>query len=135
MSQTIVIFIIGSLKANQNPSNDPVILWLNGGPGCSSLGGMFNEIGPWRVNDDGKTLRVDNSSWNQMANIIFFESPAGVGFSYQEQNNLATDDGQTALDNYLALKEFFVKFPSFKTNDFFYHWRKLCRSLYSYVSN
>ena len=36
----------------------PILLWLNGGPGCSSLGGLMTELGPLRPNADGKTLQV-----------------------------------------------------------------------------
>ena len=107
------------VESQSKPADDPVILWLNGGPGCSSLAGMFTELGPWRVNDDGKTLRVENSSWNTIANVIFLESPAGVGFSYQDDNKLDTDDVQTAEDNYQALVQFFMKFPQFKKNPFY----------------
>lgn len=45
--------------AAEDPSTKPLVLWLNGGPGCSSLGGAMHEIGPFFVNRDNKTLRVD----------------------------------------------------------------------------
>ena len=64
------------------PENDPVALWLNGGPGCSSLIGAFTELGPIRMNANG-TLTPNPHSWTQRANVIFLETPTGVGFSYQ----------------------------------------------------
>lgn len=57
--------------------------------------------------------------WNKIANIIFLEAPAGVGFSYDPTGQYSTNDDQTADDNYLALQAFFSKFPSLKNNDFY----------------
>jgi cathepsin A (carboxypeptidase C) len=107
------------VESQKDPQKDPVILWLNGGPGCSSLGGFWTENGPYRVKSDGKTLFEDPYSWNNLGNILYLESPAGVGYSYQENNDLKTDDIQTAKDNYLALKNFFEKFPHLKNNSFY----------------
>ncbi|XP_028058926.1 serine carboxypeptidase II-2-like isoform X2 [Camellia sinensis] len=70
-------------EAVHNPSSKPLVLWLNGGPGCSSFGvGAMGEIGPFGVNSDCKTLYPRKHAWNKVANILFLESPAGVGFSY-----------------------------------------------------
>jgi cathepsin A (carboxypeptidase C)/serine carboxypeptidase-like clade 2 len=59
--------------------NLPLILWLNGGPGCSSMAGMFTEIGPYIF--DNETLIPNPHSWDQSANLLFLESPTIVGFS------------------------------------------------------
>ncbi|CAA6669101.1 unnamed protein product [Spirodela intermedia] len=75
-------------------------------PGCSSLGiGALEEIGPFRVMSDGKTLFSNPFAWNRVANVLFLESPAGVGFSY---SNTTSDydrngDTQTAEDAYVFL--------------------------------
>ncbi|XP_076148092.1 lysosomal protective protein isoform X1 [Alosa pseudoharengus] len=102
-----------------NPFKDPVVLWLNGGPGCSSLDGFLSENGPFHVNDDGATLYENSYSWNLVANMLYLESPAGVGYSYSDDQKYETNDDQVADDNYLALQSFFTKFPNFTENDFF----------------
>lgn len=55
----------------------------------------------------------------QVANVIFLESPAGVGFAYADDDNYLTNDDQTAFDNYAAVQSFFVKFPEYLANPFF----------------
>lgn len=65
----------------RSPRNDPVLLWSNGGPGCSSLLGLFQENGPWVVDDLTKSCGHNPYSWNHYANMLYIEAPAGVGFS------------------------------------------------------
>ncbi|CAK8684916.1 unnamed protein product [Clavelina lepadiformis] len=107
------------VESQSDPANDPVVLWLNGGPGCSSLDGLLSENGPLHVNDDGATLYNNPYSWNKIANVLYLESPAGVGYSYDETGNVKTDDDQVSLENYQALQDFFKKFPEFLKNPFF----------------
>lgn len=52
-------------SANDDPEEAPLIVWLNGGPGCSSLFGMFMENGPWVVDDNSDTFFANKYSWNQ----------------------------------------------------------------------
>ncbi|KAL1007305.1 hypothetical protein UPYG_G00084750 [Umbra pygmaea] len=107
------------VTSQRNPAKDPVVLWLNGGPGCSSLDGFLSENGPFHVNDDGATLYENTFSWNKIANVLYLESPAGVGYSYSDDKNYRTDDDEVADNNYLALQSFFKKFPNFTRNEFF----------------
>ncbi|XP_068641251.1 serine carboxypeptidase 1-like [Aristolochia californica] len=110
------------VESPEDASTKPLVLWLNGGPGCSSLGaGAMMELGPFRVNSDGKSLYRNNYAWNNVANIIFLESPAGVGFSY---SNTTSDYGQsgdkrTAMDTYTFLVNWLERFPQYKSRDFF----------------
>lgn len=107
------------VTSQRDPVKDPLVLWLNGGPGCSSLDGFLSENGPFHVDDDGATLYENTFSWNKIANILYLESPAGVGYSYSDDQKYATDDDQVADDNYKALQSFFGKFPNFTQNEFF----------------
>lgn len=108
--------------ASRKPETRPLILWLNGGPGCSSIAyGASEEIGPFRINPDGKTLYLNPYSWNKLANLLFLESPAGVGFSYSNTTSDLTSAGdqRTAEDTYAFLLKWFERFPQYKYRDFY----------------
>ncbi|XP_027933578.1 serine carboxypeptidase-like 31 isoform X1 [Vigna unguiculata] len=109
-------------EAITKPQEKPLVLWLNGGPGCSSVGyGATQEIGPFLVDTDGKSLMFNNFTWNKEANMLFLESPVGVGFSY---SNTTTEYAQlgddfTANDAYTFLHNWFLKFPLYRTRTFY----------------
>jgi len=116
------------VESQNSPSNDPVVLWLNGGPGCSSLDGFLYEHGPFRFDRSGTgnifssndTLRSNPYSWNKVANMIYLEAPAGVGYSYSNTTaDYFTNDNKTAEDNYQFLINFFESYPEFAGNDFY----------------
>jgi cathepsin A (carboxypeptidase C) len=107
--------------SQNNSSTDPVVLWLTGGPGCSSLEAFVYENGPYYFPQNQTYLVKNEYSWNKFANMLWFESPPGVGFSKTGSNpkNIYANDYTTADDNYNALKQFFVEFPEFKSHDFY----------------
>ncbi|KAF5480528.1 hypothetical protein F2P56_001270 [Juglans regia] len=108
------------VEAEGNPASKPLVLWLNGGPGCSSIGaGAFIEHGPFRPS--GNNLVKNEYSWNKEANMLYLESPAGVGFSYSSNESFYSyvDDEITAHDSLLFLKLWFAKFPEYQNRDFF----------------
>lgn len=92
------------VESQSDPAHDPVVLWLNGGPGCSSMFGFAQENGPYIMPDgsDEFETQVNPYSWNKIANVIYIESPAGVGFSYTDQMDPKPyyDDEISANDNY-----------------------------------
>ncbi|CAO2144832.1 unnamed protein product [Urochloa humidicola] len=104
-----------------DPATAPLVLWLNGGPGCSSIGsGALEEQGAFRVHTDGKTLLPNEYAWNKVAHVIFLESPAGVGFSYSNtSSDLIVGDNRTAYDSYTFLVKWFERFPKYKYRDFY----------------
>ncbi|KAI1690729.1 serine carboxypeptidase domain-containing protein [Ditylenchus destructor] len=97
--------------------------WLNGGPGCSSLFGLLAENGPVHINPDLKTLFENVYSWNRFSNILYLETPHGVGFSYHDTTDSNPDPGygdtKTLTDTYLALVDFFSVYPEYQTRDFY----------------
>jgi len=101
------------VESQGNPDSDPLMLWTNGGPGCSGLAGLMTENGPFRPNKDG-TLDENKFSWNKIANMVFVEQPVGVGFS-QASGDIQYGDSMAALDNHLFLEGFLDLFPAFKT--------------------
>uniref|UniRef100_A0AAR2LAP5 Carboxypeptidase n=1 Tax=Pygocentrus nattereri TaxID=42514 RepID=A0AAR2LAP5_PYGNA len=107
------------VESQKNPASSPVVLWLNGGPGCSSLDGLLTEHGPFLIQDDGSSLEYNPYSWNMIANMLYLESPAGVGFSYSDDKKYTTNDTEVSMNNYLALKEFFKAFPEYSKNEFY----------------
>lgn len=102
-------------ESRNDPTNDPVILWLNGGPGCSSMTGLFFELGPSSVGPDLKPV-YNPYSWNSNASVIFLEQPIGVGFSYGDEK--VGDSYAAAKDVFIFLELFYQKFPQFLKNDF-----------------
>ncbi|XP_043715570.1 serine carboxypeptidase-like 34 isoform X1 [Telopea speciosissima] len=109
-------------EATNNPENKPLLLWLNGGPGCSSIGyGEAEELGPFLMQKGTPQLRFNNYSWNQVANLLFVESPVGVGFSYTNTSNdiIELGDTITAKDSYTFLVNWFGRFPQYKSYDFY----------------
>ncbi|PIA27345.1 hypothetical protein AQUCO_08000015v1 [Aquilegia coerulea] len=105
------------VEAEIDPVSKPLVLWLNGGPGCSSLGvGAFSENGPFRPS--GQVLVRNEHSWNREANMLYLEAPVGVGFSYSTQIE-TVDDKITARDNLLFLQRWFDKFPQYKQRELF----------------
>lgn len=74
------------------PDDCYLILWL--GPGCSSVAyGASEEIGPFRINRTASGLHLNKFSWNTVANLLFLETPAGVGFSYSNRSSDLFDTG------------------------------------------
>ena len=105
-------------EAENDPDREkPLILWLNGGPGASSVFGMLQELGPLILNATGNGFMENPWAWTKVANLLILESPLGVGFSYCEAmtrgEKCMNTDRTTASLNRAALEEFYRKFPEF----------------------
>ncbi|XP_058727573.1 serine carboxypeptidase-like 45 [Vicia villosa] len=108
------------VEASVEPASKPVVLWLHGGPGCSAVGGAaFSQHGPFLISGEG--LIKNPYSWNTEANMLYLDSPAGVGFSYSRNTSdyLFLNDDFAARDHLVFLQHWFNKFPNFRTNNFF----------------
>ncbi|RLV92904.1 Carboxypeptidase Y [Spathaspora sp. JA1] len=97
-------------ESRNDPANDPIILWLNGGPGCSSMTGLFFELGPASINAELKPVHNPHS-WNNNASVIFLDQPINVGYSYSSQS--VSNTIAAGKDVYAFLELFFKHFPQY----------------------
>jgi len=104
-------------ESQSNPATDPLVLWLTGGPGCSSEVALFFENGPYKVNSD---LSLSNNSyaWNKFANLLYVDQPAGTGFSYASQEYIK-NQSMVAVEMFTFLQNFFKMYPQFAKHKFY----------------
>ncbi|KAF9621136.1 hypothetical protein IFM89_016630 [Coptis chinensis] len=120
------------VHSERNPTEDPLVLWLSGGPRCSSLSGLAYEIGPiyFRAaegNGNRPTLALNPYSWTKAANIIFLDAPVGTGFSYSKTGKgLNMSDTKSAGDTYQFLMKWLMDHPEFLSNPLY-----ICGDSYS----
>lgn len=94
------------------------VIWLNGGPGCSSEDGAMMEIGPYRLKDRDH-LEYNNGSWHEFANLLFVDNPVGTGFSYVNTNSYVTELDEMANQFVIFLEKWFAMFPHFEHDDLY----------------
>lgn len=106
-------------ESRNDPTNDPVLLWMTGGPGCSSAIALFHELGPCKIESGIKTNKNPHS-WNLNASIIFIDQPAGVGFSYGDFEDADSDENMVSEDMFHFMHQFFDEIrPDLKQNPLF----------------
>jgi len=106
-------------ESRSAPKTDPLVIWLTGGPGCSSEMALFYENGPYTINKD-LSLAINPNSWNSFANIIYVDQPVGTGWSYADSEfDYVTDEDEVAQDLYTFMQDFFLLFPEYSQLDFF----------------
>lgn len=105
--------------AQEDPLNAPVLLWLQGGPGGSSLFGLFVENGPFTID---KSLKLSNKkiTWNRKYSMLYVDNPVGTGFSFTGADaGYAKNEVDVANDLYSFLQQFFQIYYQFQKNDFY----------------
>ncbi|KAG6652628.1 hypothetical protein CIPAW_05G019400, partial [Carya illinoinensis] len=114
------------IESERNPKDDPLVLWLTGGPGCSALSALLFEIGPFTfdyANSSGRnkpTLELNPYSWTKISNIIFLDAPVGTGFSYAttwEAYN--SNDTSSTTQTYEFLRKWLMTHSTFLVNPFY----------------
>jgi len=97
----------------------PLLLWLQGGPGASSLFGLFTEIGPYNIDKDMK-ISPRAISWNKKFHLLFIDNPLGTGFSFTDSADMyVTNQTTVGLNLYNTLTQFYELFPNLRSNDFY----------------
>ncbi|KAI0226670.1 putative serine carboxypeptidase CPVL [Lamellibrachia satsuma] len=107
------------IPAQQNPEDAPLLLWLQGGPGGTSLFGLFVENGPFGV-DKNLKLVTRKFAWTSKYSMLYIDNPVGTGFSFTKSDaGYATNQAEVAENLYSALSQFFTLFPTSQKVDFY----------------
>ncbi|CAG9767347.1 unnamed protein product [Ceutorhynchus assimilis] len=104
-------------KSESNYEEDPVVVWLQGGPGTSSLYGLFVENGPFGVVNG--TVESRDFSWHKNHSVLYIDSPVGSGFSFTDGDDYVTNQTQVGDHLYKFLTQFFTMFPEIQKNEFY----------------
>ncbi|XP_071913574.1 serine carboxypeptidase-like 2 isoform X2 [Coffea arabica] len=113
------------IKSESNPQSDPLIIWLDGGPGCSSFIAFLFGIGPVILEPlsfDGTLpkLVLNPSTWTKVVSIIFLDSPVGTGFSYAKTAKASqSSDFQASDQAYEFIRKWLHDHPEYKSNPFY----------------
>ncbi|KAK8045835.1 carboxypeptidase S1 [Apiospora saccharicola] len=103
-------------EARHSPTTAPLAAWFNGGPGCSSMIGLFQENGPCQFYNGSSEPSLNPYSFNNFANMLYIDQPVGVGFSY---GNDSVDSTVSAAPQVWALlQSFYTQFPQYESRDF-----------------
>lgn len=107
-------FFYWYFESQNDPGNDPLVLWLTGGPGGSSMLGMLQELGPCLINEHGNGTIHNPYGWSKGANMLFVDQPAGVGFSYLDDDEPVPSNSFTAAADLHRFLQMFVSqvFPN-----------------------
>ncbi|KAL6560068.1 hypothetical protein OROHE_006306 [Orobanche hederae] len=106
-------------ESRQIKAKDPVVVWLSGGPGCSSSLALFNENGPFYL---AKNLSLvwNNYGWDKVANLIYIDQPTGTGFSYStNRDDIRIGSDEAAVDFYNFIQAFFKEHPKYASHDLY----------------
>ncbi|RLN94034.1 hypothetical protein BBJ28_00023628 [Nothophytophthora sp. Chile5] len=106
------------VESRSAPEKDPLVLWLTGGPGCSSMMALLAENGPCHVQPDLST-KINPYSWNREANVIWLDQPTGVGYSYGPEVDYDSGELDVGENIYWFLQEFLRKHPELADREFF----------------
>lgn len=108
--------------AVKSPQTAPVVVWLQGGPGASSMSGVFYENGPYAVKDDDNngTIFLRKYSWTEKLSVLYIDNPVGTGYSFTKQEDgYCKTEEDVSKNLYETIVQFFQLFPELSTNEFY----------------
>jgi cathepsin A (carboxypeptidase C) len=106
-------------RSRNSPEASPLVIWLTGGPGCSSELALFYENGPYTINDD-LSLEKNEFSWNNKANLLYVDQPVGTGFSRaRDPTHYARNEKMVAENFYKFLIKFYATYPEIKGRELY----------------
>jgi len=85
------------VESKHNPESDPLLIWINGGPGCSSMEGLLIEHGPFLAVATGFDLELNPYPWNRKANVLYVDQPVGTGYAAVQEGTYARSQEQVNI--------------------------------------
>lgn len=105
------LFAPDTSDVHKEDSEIPLIIWLNGGPGCSSMDGLWLENGPFRLRQGeygDYHVTTDEYSWHKApAYTLYIDQPVGTGLSFTTNDHYPSNDEEVNIDFYYFLQSFF----------------------------
>lgn len=106
-------------ESRSNPAADPLVLWLTGGPGCSSELALLFENGPFLINGTADPV-FNPYGWNAVANLLYVDQPAGTGFSYVTSPfGYVTNEREIATELWDFIRQFYALYPKYSMLDLY----------------
>ncbi|RLN50298.1 hypothetical protein BBJ28_00019912 [Nothophytophthora sp. Chile5] len=105
-------------ESRSSPATDPLVLWLTGGPGGSSIMAMLAENGPCKILPNVAT-EVNPYSWTTQANVVWLDQPTSVGFSNGLSQDKDFNETNVGENIYWFLQGFLAKHPELEDREFF----------------
>ena len=103
-------WLFAPTESNKADEDIPLLIWLNGGPACSSMDGLWLENGPFRLtkkSDNTWTIDIDEFSWHTApAYVVYIDQPVGTGISFTTNAKYPHNDEEVNIDFYYFLQQF-----------------------------
>uniref|UniRef100_M1ADY5 1-O-acylglucose:anthocyanin-O-acyltransferase n=1 Tax=Solanum tuberosum TaxID=4113 RepID=M1ADY5_SOLTU len=113
------------LESESEPTTDPLLIWLSGGPGCSAVTAIVNGIGPLRFVEQVyygsmPSFVLNPHAWTKIASVIFLDQPINTGFSYVTNEVAYKQTDVQAFDYvYEFLRKWLSDHPEYISNPFY----------------
>jgi len=112
---TFIFFWLFEQEEDKKPNaKEKLTIWLNGGPGCSSMDGVFMENGPYTFDVENDNIIHNPYNWNKHSNIVYVDQPTGTGYSYTNNNDVPRSENAIGKDFNTFLGQFFRVFPQYE---------------------
>eukprot|EP01022_Parablepharisma_sp_SALTPOND_P000937 TRINITY_DN105298_c1_g1_i1.p1 TRINITY_DN105298_c1_g1~~TRINITY_DN105298_c1_g1_i1.p1 ORF type:complete len:481 (+),score=21.97 TRINITY_DN105298_c1_g1_i1:107-1444(+) len=108
---SIFYWLFRTRTHNRSP---PLVVWIEGGPGCSCEQSLFLEHGPYRLQKGSSNFTSSQFSWNNVADVLYTDQPIGTGLSNcSDISRIPTNADEMARDFYGFFTNFLALHPEY----------------------
>ncbi|KAL6592285.1 alpha/beta-hydrolase [Neocallimastix sp. 'constans'] len=133
-TNTFIFFWLFEQEEKKISNTEKLTIWLNGGPGCSSMDGVFMENGPYTFDENDHIIH-NPYSWNKYSNMLYVEQPTGTGYSYTKNNDIPRNELAVGKDFNTFLAQFFRVFPQYKNAEIYIAGESFAGTYIPYIAS